>query len=804
MTLLEGLRVLEFAEEIAGPYAGKLLADAGAEVMKVETPEGDPLRRWSASGADLTGRDGALFRYLNTSKRSVVGAIADPHVQELISGADVLIESGAVTAAELAGVRAGNPTLSVVSVTPFGRTGPWAGRPATEFTLQAWSGSTAARGSADREPLHAAGRIGEWVAGTYAAVAALAIARTPGEHADVSILECMAVTLGSFAYPYASLAGALDVGTSPERLRFPEVPSISPTADGLVGFCTVTGQQLEDFLLMIGRPELRGDPRYATALRRVAHEREFTEMVEAWTKDRSTAEIIEQAAALRIPVAPVGTPETITSIEHFVARGIYVENPGGDFVQPRVPYRVSGVEPRPFSAAPGLGDSAAAAWSSAPIEESGPGRESSPGPPPGRPLDGVRVLDLTAFWAGPAATHMLASLGADVIKVEGVSRPDGMRFNSTKSPGLEHWWEWSPVFHSVNTNKRGITLELGTDAGRELLWKLIERSDVLIENFSPRVLDGFGLTWESVHARNSRMIMLRMPGFGLDGPWRDRTGFAQTMEQASGMAWITGYEDGGPLAPRGPCDPLAGMHAVFALLGTLRERERSGLGRLVEVTMIEAALNSAAEVVIEYSAYGASLTRQSNRGPGAAPQGVYACAGSERWLALAVVTDENWDALCKVLGRPGWAQDGALVTVSGRRAAHDEIDARLGELLASMELEALLAELLASGVPAARVVPAVAIGNNEQLRSRGFFEIVEHPVIGEHELLGLPFRFNSRPGGWYERPAPTMGQHNNEILGELLGIGAGGLAELAAGGVIGDRPAGTPGSGQTGQVTARA
>lgn len=795
MSLLDGLRVLEFAEEIAGPYAGKLLADAGAEVIKVEAPDGDPLRRWSASGADLAGRDGALFQYLNTSKRSVVGSITDAGVDELISGAHLLIESGGPTAEELAAVRAAHPDLSVVSVTPFGRTGPWAGRPATEFTLQAWCGSTAARGRADREPLYAGGRIGEWVTGAYAAVAALAVALTPGEHADMSMLECMAVTLGSFAYPYASLAGTLGTDIAPERLRFPEVPSISETSDGLVGFCTVTGQQLEDFLLMIGRPELRGDPRYASALRRVAHEREFTEMVEDWTRTRTTEEVIEAASALRIPVAPVGTPETISSLDHFVALGIYVENPGDAFLQPRVAYRVSGVEPRPLAAAPGTGENAGETWSATAPGANGPSERRSPAAStPGRPLQGLRVVDLTAFWAGPAATHMMASLGAEVIKVEGVSRPDGMRFNSTRPPDVERWWEWSPVFHSVNTNKRGITLELGSDAGRELLWRLIERADVLVENFSPRVLDGFGLGWESVHARNPRMIMLRMPGFGLDGPWRDRTGFAQTMEQASGMAWITGYADGGPLVPRGPCDPLAGMHAVFALLATLRERERSGAGRLVEVTMIEAALSCAAEVVIEHSAYGASLTRQSNRGPCAAPQGVYACAGKERWLALAVVTDENWSALCRVLGDPEWTARSdreSLTTARGRRAAHDEIDAWLRETLAPRQLDEVLAELLASGVPTAAVVPAVEIGGNEQLRSRQFFEPVVHPVIGEHEMLGVPFRIGSRPDGVYERAAPTLGQHNEEILGGLLGLSASELEGLAAAGVIADRPGGS-------------
>jgi crotonobetainyl-CoA:carnitine CoA-transferase CaiB-like acyl-CoA transferase len=784
VTLIEGVRVIDLSTGIAGPYASKLLADAGADVVKVEGPSGDPLRRWTASGFDLGGCDSALFRYLNTSKRSVVGGLGTPEVVALLDGADAVIEDGEFTDDELADLRATRPHLVVVSVTPFGRSGPFAARPATEFTLQAWCGSTASRGTPDREPLHAAGRLGEWISGTYTAVGALAaLLGGEGDHVDVSMLECMSVTLGGFGPLYASLAGFLEAAASfPGPFRSLEVPSIVPTADGLVGFCTVTGQQFEDFLLLIERPELRGEPRFATAQERMANQAEFNDMVLAWTTRHTTAEVIELASALRIPVAPVGTPEAIPTFDHFVERGVFVRCPGGGFVQPRVPYRVAGVEPRPFTAAPYLGEHTGdAVWNSRSAERPVVRRQA------GRPLDGLRIVDLTAFWAGPSATQMLAALGAEVIKVEGLTRPDGMRFNATRKPTEDRWWEWSPVFQWVNTNKRAVTLDMGTEDGRALVLDLIETADGIVENFSPRVLDGFGITWEAVSRRNPRAIMVRMPSFGLDGPWRDRTGFAQTMEQISGMAWISGFPDDQPVIPRGPCDPLAGMHAVVAFLAALDARDRTGAGCFVEVSMIEAALNCAAEVAIEHSAYGASLHRAGNRGPVAAPQGVYPCAGTERWLALAVTTDEQWVGLRKVLGDPAWAAGEELATDAGRRAAHDDIDERLRATVADRDLDELVEELAAAGVPAAPVVSPLRMLDHPQHAARGFVERIEHPVVGTHDLPGMPFRLASRPGRWFERGSPTLGQDNREVLSGVLGLTGDEVDRLADAGVIGDR-----------------
>lgn len=814
--MLEDVRVIDLAGEIAGSYCTKLLADAGAEVVKVEPPGGDPLRRWSASGVEAVadGReDGALFRFLNTSKRSVVGELWDEPVRALIDGADIVVEAFAPGVIEELDLLGSRPDLVVVSISPFGRGGPWERRPATEFTLQAACGSTGSRGTADRPPVYAGGRLGEWIAGSYAAVAALAARRRArrtgqGEHVDVSMLECMSVSLNTYAALFATFAGwkpdaAAAAASSPHPARTVEIPSIEPTRDGYVGFTTITAQQFADFLVLIERPDLLDDRDLARAVGRSRRMAEMLEIIRAWTTKRTTAEIVEQASLLRIPVALIGNGATVTGFDHFSERATFVDHPVGlgdrPFVQPRVPYRLGEMAPRPFAPAPPLGEARRAGvtidWAPRPsapclVE---PATEPNAGV---LPLDGIRVVDFTAFWAGPAATQMLAALGADVIKIESIQRVDGLRFATTVPPSTDRWWEWGPVFHGANANKRGITLDMSRPEGLDLATRLIAEADAVVENFTPRVMENFGLDWAAVATANPHAVMVRMPAFGLSGPWRDRTGFAQTMEQISGMAWVTGFADGPPLIPRGACDPLAGMHAVFALLLALERRDADPqrLGCLIEVAMVEAALNAAAEQVVEHSAHGVLVQRDGNRGPFAAPQGVYLCARPERWVAVAVATDEQWTALREVMGRPAWAADAALDRAEGRHAQHDLLDAELARWCATQpDLERLVAQLCDAGVPAAAVVAPHEILLNPQMRARGFFEEVHHPVTGVHEYPSIPFHFESEPGGrprWLRTPPPTVGQHNDEVLGGLLHLAPAELERLRADAVIGERPVG--------------
>jgi crotonobetainyl-CoA:carnitine CoA-transferase CaiB-like acyl-CoA transferase len=797
---LAGIRVLDFSTQIAGPYCSKLLADAGAEVVKVEPPEGDPLRRWSATGADLGGRDSPLFAYLNAGKQSVAGSSSDPHVAALLAGADLVIEAHGLATdngegLDVAGLRRTHPALVVLSITPYGLAGPWAGRAASEFTLQAESGSIGIRGLMGQEPFQAGGRITEWGAGSYGAVAALvavlrARATGRGEHVDLSLLETANFVFTNFSETMNRLMNGSPADPQHAFLApTVETPSIEPTADGYVGFCTNARQQFSDFLLMIERPDLQADEQLAQFAGRLLRFAEWSRIMHTWLAKKTTAEVLELASLLRIPVSPIGNGETVLAHEQLVARGVFVPDAEGRFLQPRRPYRFDDEDPPPPRPAPRLGEHTRSA--------AFPERDATAPPAAqqdGLPLAGLRILDLTAWWAGPAATHVLACLGAEVIHVESTARIDGLRSIGGMMAGhFPDWWEASPHFMHANSNKLGITLDLTRPRGLALVEALVAKCDVVIENFTPRVLEQFGLGGKRIQELNPRAILLRMPAFGLTGPWRDHTGFAQTMEQFTGLAWVTGHRDDQPRIPRGPCDPIAAMHSAFALLVALEERSRTGRGLHIESTMVESALGIAAEQVVEWSAHGRRMEREGNRSALAAPQGLYACTDGpsavDKWLALSIASDEQWRAFRDVLGCPDWAMDPALDTRDGRREAHGAIDERIAAWTRGRDRAELVAALRARGIPASEVAnPCRLLQGNPQLRARGWFETPAHPVVGAMPIPTLPFRFESI-SRWLRTPAPTLGRDNERVLGTLLGLSAEEVRELESEGVIGTRPA---------------
>ena len=767
-------RVLELSNGIAVSYCGKMFADAGAEVVKIESRQGDSLRRWSACP---DGPSGALFGYLAAGKKSVND---DAETTTLLAGADIVL-TDLTDGRTLDDVTAHTgPSAVVVAVTPFGMTGPYVDDQvvANEFILQALCGSIAGRGWPGDEPVQAGGRLGEWLAGTFAAAVAAASARHAargggGEVVDVSTYEAMVIAMGGLSTMSASVLGA----DSLLYQRSLELPSIVPTADGMVGFCTITAQQFQDFLVMIDRPDLVDDAELASFAGRVERRDEFLGMVTRWTQSRTTEEIVDLAVAFRIPVAPIATPATLPTVDHFVQRGVFVESELG-VLQPRVPYRSEAMTTTPPGRPPRLGaDNGRIRW---PVRPDRLRADAG-----ALPLCDIRVTDLTAFWAGPVATQLLGALGADVIKLEGVRRPDGMRFSAGRPPDWDQWWEWGPVFLCSNNNKRGISVELSTDAGRAIALELVAASDLVIENFSPRVMDNFGLTWDAVAAANPRAIMVRMPAFGLDGPWRDRVGFAQTMEQATGMAWMTGHADGPPVIPRGVCDPIAGLHAAFAAIAALAIRDRGGAGMHVESTMVEAALNVAAEMLVEYSRNGIELRRDGNRGPGATPQGVYPCRGDDDWVALAAMDDAARVALARLIGRP---ELGAHAAAWRERA--DEIDKLISDWTARHPVARAVAALRGDGVAAAPVTAPADLLSDPQLLARGFWETVDHPISGSFLCTGMPFAFVGKPRRWIRRVPPLYGQHTDEVLTGILGRSRQDLLELRASGITSARPAG--------------
>ena len=781
---LDGIVVVDGSTSLAGAYCAKLLADAGATVTLVEPPEGAPLRRWAHGHEPPAGEDGALFRFLRHGQRSVTSGDG-ARTAALVAGADVVITSGPGPLGAAEALAAADPGLIVVSITPYGLTGPFADRPATEFTIQADSGALGVRGTADRPPIQMGGRLTEWVTGAYAAAAVLAtrrrqVADGDGDLLDVAVCDVANISGGLFADLMFSLLGRPPIDpTLPARSV--ELPSIEPTLDGWVGFNTNTRVQFEGFCLMIGRPDLMTDE-WAGLQHRVANAEQWNAWVREWTTQRTTAEIVDLAVELRVPVAPVCDGASVLDLDMVQARGIMVDDPTGSFRMPRRPFLVDGEAPPPPRPAPALG-----------AHDGEPAPQHAPRPAPsGRdalPLAGLKVVDLTAWWAGPTASHIFSTLGAEVVHVEAVQRMDGVRLTGGMLFGREGWWECATFFLQANANKDDVTLDLGNPVGRDLVLRMIEQADLVIENYTPRVLEQFDLAWDVVHAVNPRAVMVRMPAFGLTGPWRDRPGFAQTMEQVTGMAWMTGHADDQPRIPRGPCDPNGGVHAAIGALVGLAQRDRTGIGCLVEAAMVEAAMNIAAEPVIEWTAYGNGIARDGNRSPYAAPQNLYATDTPEAWLAVSCETDDQWRALTDVLGRSDLAADAALATLAGRRADHDRLDEIVGAWAAEQAVDGAVDTLLAAGVPAARVRDPRTASMHPQMVARGYFEMVEHPVAGTHPVQGLPWRSRGVER-WIRRPAPTLGQHNHEVLGARLGLTPDEIATLEADGLIGTRPLG--------------
>ena len=797
MAPLAGYTVIDLSSGIPGAYCTKILADGGADVIKVEPPEGDSLRQWSASGATIgPGDDGALFAFLACSKRSVVAGPGDlDFVERLLASADAVVWSRGSSVAELdalspAAISRRFPHLIVTAITPFGLEGPWRDGPATEFTLQAWSGGAIGigRGSQDRAPVHVGGQVGDWVSGAYAAAMTLAFrARSlrdgHGELVDLSMLEAQILCLTYYPVTFFEMLGR------PWRTeRKPTVPGVAQAADGLVALGCGTAQQWHDLCAMSGHDEWIDED---TALTITEQANLHADELYDWLRTQRVDDVRELASAFRIPNSPVGNGENVTAMDHFVARSAFTTNPRDGFVQPGPPYRLSGITLRPPWPAPRLGEHTAAirAAPRAPRDVPAGLRDRSV-----LPLNGIRVLDMTTFWAGPSCTHALALLGAEVIHLESTPRPDGTRLIAGVPATEEQWWERSPIFSALNTTKKSLTLNFQTERGLDVLRKLIPTCDVIVENFTPRVIDQIGLDFASVQALRSDVIMLRMPGFGLDGPWRDNPAFAYIIEDASGLSWLTGYPDRNPSEPYSVGDPNAGVHALTAVLLALEHRRRTGEGGLVEAAMVDAALNVAAEQVIEYSAYGRLLQRDGNRGPVAAPQNFYRSADVDEfgradcWVAIAVATDAQWESLRDALAGPGWAVDPALSDVAGRRANHDLIDGHLSAWCSSQTSDAVVETLWKAGVPVAKVMQPHRQSELPQLTHRRFFERVGHPVNGPAPHSTLPISTVGGPDRLHRHPAPLLGQHNHQLLREL-GLTDEEIAALADDDVIGTAPA---------------
>ncbi len=788
---LDGLRVLELGHEIAAPYCGKLLADLGADVIKVERPGGDPLRSWGPYRDDRADPDAAgLFRYLNANKRSVVldlkTARGAAQARELAVAADLVIENLRPGRLESFGLglddlREQNPLLALVRISSFGQTGPYRDLPATDLVLQTAGGLVASHAAAG-EPVRIGGRMAEYVSGAFAACSALTAvqsARQRGEvvEVDLSMLECV---VGTLAYPMLAVEvmRALPArAATPARAPF----GILRCKDGWVGINILTQAHWANACRAIGAPEFaesRGEVSQSES-----EYRAFMAKLGPWLDHHTADEILQQCQALRIPTAIVSTGRTLLESSQFRARPFFVDEPGGDFQQPGFPYRLSVSSPVLHSAAPSL----RAASSELPTWLS---RDHDPlnlGAPTGSglPFQGTRVLDLGTFWAGPYIGMYLASVGADVIKVESIQRPDGFRFIGAFDPGGKDWYEAGTLFQATNLGKRNLTLDLSRAEGRDLLMRLVGSADILIENYAPRVMERFALDYAEIRAAKPDIVMVRMPAFGLEGPWRDYVGWAMAIAQASGISWITGQpSDELPRNPGAFIDPAVAMHALVAVQAALAHRRGTGEGQLIEMAQLETAACMCPEPIIDYSLNGRTQEREGNRSRDGGPDGIYPCAKGAH-VGLSVRNDADWARLVEVLGKPEWAQDSGLATAAGRMQRAEELDAHLRVWTAGESASKLASRLQAGGVPAAELLLAPRMYDDPQLVAREYYQALDHPVTGTRRYPGWPMRF-SFAGVRHPSGPPTLGQHNAEILGGELGISGEELERLRKEEIIGE------------------
>lgn len=790
---LDGLRVVDASEGVAGAYASKLLADLGADVVKVESPSGDPLRRmgpFPKGGPDP--ECSGLFLHLNANKRGIVLDLetseARASLGRLLDSADVFFNSFRAPDLERLGLAyerlsQEHPRLVVTSVTPFGLSGPYAGWRSDEIVEWAMGGYMYFGGDPERTPLLVPGHQAALHAGTHAAIgtlAALAYTRQTGlgQHVEVSHLEAMLL-----AHAW------LTVSWTHEGLIMKRAPStLHPCADGFVSFFAPL--RSDNFFILIDRFDLIGNPEYETALQRMRKATELLPLLREWCLTQKAADVQAKAQDLRIACTYVVNIADLVAEPHMKARDWFqtIEHPrAGRVVHPGFPYKLSETPCATTRPAPLLGEHTDEVLSGAP-DSARPVVAGGSGDLPTLPLQGLRVVEVTANWAGPLAGRHLGDLGAEVVKVEYATRP---ATRAGRWPGgfrAKRFYNRSGYFNKLNRNKMDVCLDLSVPEGREAFLALIDWADVLIENNSARVMPNLGLGYEELSRRNPRLIMVSMAGFGATGPYRDFVAYGANIELSCGLVSLTGY---GP----GDCwntasfyaDPVTGNHAVVAILAALEYRHRTGQGQFIDMSLNENAAGMFCEAIMDYTMSGAVRQPLGARSLVHAPQGVYACFGEDSWLVLTVRDQGEWLALCSAIGRPDLASRGDLADVAGRMRAHDEIDAAIAAWTAERDHREAASVLQAAGVPAGPVLANWEIVTDTHLHERGFLVDVVHPEAGVLPYPGFGWKLSRSPAR-VRRYAPMFAEHNTAVFKDILGLSDKDIARLYESGATTNEP----------------
>ncbi len=839
---LAGLRVLELATEVAGPFAGKLLADFGAELIKVEPPGGDQARRHGPFPDDVPDPEqSALFLHLNANKRSVV---ADPGsasgralIHRLAAEADVVIESfppgsKADLGLDHQSLMAENPELVVCSITPFGQSGPYRDLVGADIVTYAMGGPMFGTGVETREPVKLGGNLTSYQCGNLAATAILAavtMAEQGGEgcHIDLSMFEAQAGSVDRrVTYLLWYLWSGLVVGRQPPDALRTLPNGFFPTAEGHILIFTLLAW-VERMLATLDDDGLRS--RFANP--DWLNDDDLADLVQAvlfpWLFEGDKTERAETAQAYKWAVTALNPPIDVLNDQHFVDRGYFVdcEHPvAGRFRQTGAPFRLGPDWDRAWQLrrpAPTLGQHGdeieSTGWARRPATDTGTGRRERPAVSVGEPrlpFEGVRVLDLTVVWAGPSCTMHLGDLGAEIIRVENpwvfppatrgnAPRPDptmlvdfgplGGGYPNLDTSGRP--WNKHGMWSAQARNKRSCTLDIRTELGRETFFRLVEQSDVLVENNSVATIDKLGIGWDRLRARNPRLILVRMPPMSLDGPYASYVGFGASFEALCGLTRLRGYRDDDPTTttPAFHMDPASGASGAFAVMCALRRRDRTGRGELVELAQSENMMQHIGEYFIDADRTGRSHGPGGNRHISRAPQGCYRCAGDDRWAVISVADESQWAGLCRAMGRPSLSDDPRFDTAARRLANHDELDSLITEWTSTLDNHEVFDRCQAEAVPAGPVLDEADAYADPHLLARGFFRSQGSEDVGTWDFPGHQWRWSGPDMNW--GPICRLGDANEYVFRDILGLSDAEYEELDEAGHLSLdylKPDGTP------------
>jgi crotonobetainyl-CoA:carnitine CoA-transferase CaiB-like acyl-CoA transferase len=808
--VLGHLRILDLCDE-RGMFAGYLLAHLGAEVTVIEPPRGSPVRRMAPLAAD-TGTSLWWEAYAR-GKRSLVldleSEVGRAELRGLAASADVVVESSppgtmARLGLDYGSLSAANPGLVMASITPFGSTGPKAGWPATDLTVWAAAGPMAVTGDDDRAPVRTSVPQTWLHAGADAAGAILIALHERersglGQHIDVSAQQSaqqaalsttLAIPIG--APPISRIAGGLRAAI-PVQLTW-------PCADGYVAITLLFGPAFsapnrrllewvheqgactrevveQDWGMTIAAAILgQGEAKDAA----VSAYLSLCKIIDAFTRPRRQADLVAEGLAHDVYIAPAANIPQLTGEPHFEARGYWdsVTPPGA--AQPRrapgAIAKLSATPVTPAGPAPALGTSRGSV-ASRPV----PPRPDGPSDWPA--LAGLKVLDFTWVFAGPLATRVLADYGATVVKVESTRRLDAARPGAPAVggvPGLEN----SSPFLSFNAGKKSITIDLNHPEGPGLARRLAAWADVLVESYTPGAMDAWGLGYDALKIANAGLVMLSTCLMGQSGPRSRVAGYGNMAAAFTGFYDLTGWPDRSPAGPYlAYTDGVSPRFMIATIMAALDHRRRTGEGQHIDLSQAEAALHFLAPAILAHSVNHETWTRMGNRDLNMAPNGVYPCANDDEWVAISCASDDQWPVLCRALALGELARDAALATTAGRLGRQDEIDLAISRSTAGMVGTEIQDLLIRAGIAAHVVQDSGRCATDPQLAHRGHFVQAAHPVHGRVAVEGSRFAFSRTPAV-VSAAGPTLGQHNDEVLRDLLAMDDDEIITLVASGVL--------------------